>query len=137
MVLAGRMNLSPAASVVGVQALAISGVLVPVLSLALIPYNFKEPGIAFGVLDSAKSLAQALLVLALGEMRELGGYSMAMVFASTLFALVGLLVLIIIRDLRDETISPTVEKHAENTSSLSSSPYTRAVVIDEYEDSLL
>jgi len=54
--------------------LSIAGTLVPVLVLALLPEVVVEAGIAYGVLESLKSLSEALLMLCLGGLRQYGGF---------------------------------------------------------------
>jgi hypothetical protein len=58
--------------------LGIAGVLAPVLSLALIPQNLPKVAMAYGVVDTVKSLVQMLLMLVFGQLRERGGFSEAM-----------------------------------------------------------
>jgi hypothetical protein len=58
--------------------LGIAGVLGAVLPLALIPQNLPKVAMAYGVLDTVKSLTQMLLMLVFGKLRERGGFSEAM-----------------------------------------------------------
>jgi len=67
-------------------ALAVCGVLTPVLALALLPQVAEEPARAYGLLDSLKSFAQAAIALSLGGLRERGGYPLAIAFCCALLA---------------------------------------------------
>jgi len=54
--------------------LSITGTLVPVLVLALLPEVVAEAGIAYGALESLKCLSEALIMLCLGALRQYGGF---------------------------------------------------------------
>merc|ERR550532_491801 len=73
---------------VALLALAIVGVFAPVLSLSMIPEYLQQPSKAYGVLDSMKSLAQAVLVLLIGKLREVGGLELATTFVFECFLVI-------------------------------------------------
>lgn len=57
-----------------VGSLATAGLVAPVVSLALIPQHLPKVAIAYGVLDTLKSLTQMVFILLFGLLRESGGF---------------------------------------------------------------
>ncbi|CAK0841469.1 unnamed protein product [Prorocentrum cordatum] len=99
----------PAAAWEGaLAAMAVCGVFAPVLALSLVPRVADEPGCAYGALDSLKSLTQAAATLALGELREAGGYSLALACCCGVLAAAAALAVALARGAGSPAAAPKV-----------------------------
>eukprot|EP00928_Gymnodinium_smaydae_P025557 TRINITY_DN20310_c0_g1_i1.p1 TRINITY_DN20310_c0_g1~~TRINITY_DN20310_c0_g1_i1.p1 ORF type:complete len:466 (+),score=41.36 TRINITY_DN20310_c0_g1_i1:37-1434(+) len=97
------------------MALAVSGVLGPVLSLALIPQNVPKVAMAYGMLDTLKSITQISLMLLFGYMREAQGWTQTAALAcvpSAVAAVMAVVLAVNITDTRSNRCQCQFEGHS-------------------------
>ncbi|CAE7943744.1 drkC [Symbiodinium sp. KB8] len=75
----------------GLLAIATAATVMPVLPLVLVPANSRSCGKSFGLLDSLYGLGQATVTVAIGALREEGGFEAALPFLAAAFASAALL----------------------------------------------
>eukprot|EP00439_Symbiodinium_sp_Y106_P019181 s2455_g2.t1 len=75
----------------GLLAIAVAATVMPVLPLVLVPANSRSCGKSFGLLDSLYGLGQATVTVAIGALREEGGFEAALPFLAAAFASAALL----------------------------------------------
>jgi len=84
---------------------AITGVVAPTLALSLVPANTRAVGASYGVLDSLKSLSQAVAMLLIGALRTAGGFPYALAFLAPGIGAVAALTLLVARRASDSARS--------------------------------
>lgn len=91
-------------------AIGLSGTVVPVLPLALVPANSERSlGRSYGVLETVGSAAQVLLILSLGFIKSAGGFPAVMFFVCTfllLGAISSVLLVFVIKGMPEDLASP-------------------------------